>query len=56
MMMLGGRGGIKIAITNQGLLNIGLQYIQQSLVGAGSTDQRNGTNQLSLSAGFTVWF
>jgi hypothetical protein len=51
----GGRGGIKLAVTGKGLLNLGLQYLQITLNPSGATD-RNGSNQLSVSAGFTVWF
>ena len=51
----GGRGGVKIAVTDKGLLNFGIQYVQITLNPSGSTN-RYGTNQLTISAGFTVWF
>jgi len=51
----GGRGGLKIAATGKGLLNIGVQYLQITLNPSGATS-RNGENQLAVSGGFTVWF
>jgi hypothetical protein len=51
----GGRGGVKIAVTDKGLLNLGIQYVQITLNPSGSTN-RYGSNQFTISAGFTVWF
>jgi len=51
----GGRGGLKIALTGKGLLNLGVQYLQITLNPSGATS-RNGENQLAISAGFSVWF
>jgi hypothetical protein len=51
----GGRGGVKICLTEKGLLNIGIQYVQITL-NPGGASNRNGSNQLAISAGFTVWF
>lgn len=50
----GGRAGIKAALTERGMLNIGIQFLRITLnpSGAGS---RNGSNELSVSAGWTVW-
>ena len=51
----GGRGGIKLAVTDKGLLNLGIQYVRITLNPSGATN-RYGSNQLAISAGFTVWF
>ena len=51
----GGRGGVKLAVTDKGLLNLGIQYVQITLNPSGTTN-RYGSNQLAISAGFTVWF
>lgn len=51
----GGRGGVKIAVTDKGLLNLGVQYLQITLDRPGA-GERNGSNQFSIAAGFTVWF
>jgi hypothetical protein len=50
----GGRVGIKAALIERGMLNIGIQFLRITLnpSGAGS---RNGSNELSVSAGWTVW-
>ena len=50
----GGRAGIKAALIERGMLNIGIQFLRITLnpSGAGS---RNGLNELSVSAGWTVW-
>jgi hypothetical protein len=50
----GGRGGIKLSITGKGLLNLGVQYLQVTLNREGAKE-RNGSNQLSISVGYTVW-
>jgi hypothetical protein len=50
----GGRGGLKILVTGTGILNIGLQYIQVTLDRTIDTS-RNGYNDISATAGFTVW-
>jgi hypothetical protein len=51
----GGRGGVKLAVADKGLLNVGVQYLKITLNPSGATD-RNGSNQFSFSTGFTVWF
>jgi hypothetical protein len=51
----GGRGGVKVAVTGNALLNLGLEYLQVTLNPSGAS-KRNGYNQLLVSAGFTVWF
>lgn len=51
----GGRGGVKLAVTDKGLLNLGIQYLQITLNPSGATN-RYGSNQLAVSAGFTIWF
>jgi hypothetical protein len=50
----GGRGGIKLAVTGKGLLNLGVEYNQITLNPKGANN-RNGTNALAVSAGFTLW-
>jgi len=51
----GGRGGVKLAVTDKGLLNLAIQYIQITLNPSGATN-RYGSNQLAIAGGFTVWF
>lgn len=51
----GGRGGLKIAVTDKGLLNLSVQYVQITL-NLANASERSGSNQLTISAGFTVWF
>jgi hypothetical protein len=50
----GGRAGIKAALIERGMLTIGVQFLRITLnkAGAGS---RNGSNELAVSAGWTVW-
>jgi len=50
----GGRVGIKTAVTDRGMLTIGVQYLRITLnaQGAGS---RSGSNELAIAAGYTVW-
>jgi opacity protein-like surface antigen len=50
----GARVGVKLAVTTKGLLNISIQYLQITQNPSGA-DNRYGTNQLAVSAGFTVW-
>jgi hypothetical protein len=50
----GGRAGVKVALTEHGLLNLGVQYLQVTLNPDGATT-RNGYNELSVTAGWTVW-
>ncbi len=50
----GARGGLKLAVADRGLLNLGLQYLQITMNPSGAT-RRYGSNDFSLSAGFTVW-
>ena len=51
----GGRGGVKIAVTDKGLLNLAIEYVQITENPDGANN-RYGQNQLSVAAGFTVWF
>ena len=51
----GGRVGVKAAIVERALLTVGAQYLQITRNPAGA-DERNGTNELSFLAGFTIWF
>ncbi|MEK6571002.1 MAG: hypothetical protein AABZ61_06500 [Bacteroidota bacterium] len=51
----GGRAGVKLAVMGNGLLNLGVQYLQITLNPSG-TSNRYGSNELNVSAGFTVWF
>ena len=51
----GGRAGIKVALTDRGLLTIGVEYLLVTLNPPGAS-ARNGYNELSVSAGWTVWF
>ncbi len=51
----GGRAGVKLAVTDKCLLNLGVQYLLITLNPSGASN-RYGSNQLAISAGFTVWF
>jgi hypothetical protein len=50
----GGRAGIKAAIIERGMLDIGIQFLRITLNPSGG-GSRNGSNELSISAGWTVW-
>jgi len=50
----GGRAGIKVALIERGMLNIGVQYLMITLNPPGATT-RNGSNEFAVSAGWTVW-
>jgi hypothetical protein len=50
----GGRAGVKLAVTAKGLFVLGVQYLQITENPSRATE-RYGANQLSISAGFTVW-
>jgi hypothetical protein len=50
----GGRGGVKIVMGGNGLLNLGVQYQETTLSQSGATS-RTGSNVLMISAGFTIW-
>lgn len=50
----GFRGGIKYALTDKGLLNLSLEYLEVTTNPNGATN-RYGTDQLSLAIGYTVW-
>jgi hypothetical protein len=50
----GGRVGVKVAIVEKGLLNLAIQYLQVTANPSGVT-VRNGSNQFSVFAGWTVW-
>ncbi len=49
-----GRGGIKTLLTGTAILNVGLQYQQITLNRSGETE-RNGSNQIALTVGLSVW-
>ncbi len=49
------KGGIKINVTGNGLLNFGLQYAQYTYTPSGASE-RYGFNTISLSGGFTIFF
>jgi hypothetical protein len=50
----GGRAGIKIPLTERGLLVLGAQYLAVTLNPSGAS-RRNGSDEVSAAAGFTVW-
>ncbi|HTR99180.1 MAG TPA: hypothetical protein VML00_05465 [Bacteroidota bacterium] len=50
----GGRLGIKTAVTERGLLTIGVQYLRITLNASGAPS-RSGSNELAIAAGYTVW-
>ena len=50
----GGRVGIKAALIERGMLDIGIQFLRITLNPSGAAS-RNGSNELSVSAGWTVW-
>jgi len=50
----GGRLGIKTAVTERGLLTIGVQYLRITLNASGAAS-RSGSNELAIAAGYTVW-
>ena len=50
----GGRAGIKVSLVERGLLNLGIQYLQITQNPSGVTT-RNGSNEFSVIAGWTVW-
>ena len=51
----GARGGTKIVIAQHGLINISLQYQQLTHNPSGASG-RFGENDLTFSAGFTLWY
>jgi hypothetical protein len=51
----GGRGGAKLEVSEGGLLNLAVQYLQITTNVSGAT-KRTGLDQVAVSAGFTVWF
>lgn len=48
------RAGLKTLLTATTIVNIGVQYQQVTLNGSSQTE-RNGYNQLALTAGLSVW-
>ena len=48
------RGGVKLALTDKGLLNLGVQYLQVSMNPSGAST-RSGYNQFLVSTGFSIW-
>ncbi len=51
----GARGGIKVELGGNSLLNVGLQYMMITL-DPENADERNGYDQFALTAGWTVFF
>lgn len=51
----GGRAGVKVAVAGQALLNLAIQFNGTGWTQNGEPVQSN-SNELSISAGFTVWF
>jgi hypothetical protein len=51
----GARSGVKLALIDRGLLNLSVQYLNVTM-NPKKAANRNGFNQLLLSAGWTVWF
>lgn len=50
----GGRAGVKLAVTGNGLLNLALQYTEITENPSGSSG-RTGWNEFLISAGFSIW-
>jgi len=50
----GGRAGIKVALVERGLLNIGVQYLRVTTNPEGATT-RSGANEFAVNVGWTVW-
>jgi hypothetical protein len=50
----GGRLGVKFPVTARGLLIVGVQYLVITLDPKGAS-ARNGSDELSISLGFSVW-
>jgi hypothetical protein len=50
----GGRAGIKAAIVDRGVLTLGVQFLRITLNAPGASE-RSGSNELSVSAGWTIW-
>lgn len=50
----GARGGVKLSVTDGGLLNLGIQYVQLT-INSRDTPGRTGLDEFVFSAGFTVW-
>ncbi len=51
----GGRGGVKLAVATQALLNLAIEFKRTSWSQSGEPVMSN-TNDFSISGGFTVWF
>jgi len=49
-----GRAGVKALLTGTAILNVAIQYQQVTLNQSGATE-RNGYNQLGVTAGLAVW-
>lgn len=54
-LSFGGRGGIKVNVTGQALLNVDVRYLLITEKPSGAND-RFGYNELGINVGFTVWF
>ena len=50
----GGKGGIKVAVGNNGLASIGISYMLVNLSPKGA-DKRSGFNNLAITLGFSVF-
>lgn len=51
----GGRVGVKFWVVPQGLLTVGVQYLQVTLDPANAKN-RHGSNDIAGAVGFSVWF
>ncbi len=54
-LSFGGRAGVKLNVTGNGLLNFDVRYLLITEKPSGATD-RSGYNYLAVGLGFTVWF
>jgi hypothetical protein len=48
------RGGVKVGVAGQALVNVAVQYFQYTS-DPENTTRRYGSNQLGVVAGFTIW-
>ncbi|MFC2097468.1 outer membrane beta-barrel protein [Bacteroidota bacterium] len=51
----GARGGIKLVVGQNALINVGIQYTNYNYNPEGA-EERNGSNNISANAGFAVFF
>jgi len=50
----GGKGGVKMAVGNNGIITVGLSYIMFNLSPSGA-DKRSGYNDIALSFGYSIF-